>query len=75
MTCNQLFFLQVAFNAARSVGPGAVSAGARLAGALPSSFTFGTNLSHRPDGLAAFRDLMFAGSCSCLRYGNQFTLP
>ena len=75
MTCNQMFFLQSAVNAARSVAPGALATGARLAGALPSSYTFGTNLSHRPDGLAAFRDLMFAGSCSCLRYGSQFTLP
>ena len=48
MTCNQLFFLQSAYNAAGSVAPGALAIGARRAGALPSSFTFGTNLSRGP---------------------------
>lgn len=69
LTCNQLFFLQSAYDAAGSVAPGALATGARVAGALPSSFTFGTDLSKHPDGLAAVRDLMFAGDCSCLRYG------
>jgi ABC-type branched-subunit amino acid transport system substrate-binding protein len=74
-TCDQLFFLKSAYDAAGSVGPGALAEGARRVGpGMAPSLTFRVDSSRHPDGLAAYRDLSFVASCSCLRYGSLFAV-
>jgi ABC-type branched-subunit amino acid transport system substrate-binding protein len=75
-TCDLLYFLQAAYNAAGDVGGNSLEVGAkRLRATFAPSFTFAIDASAHPDGAAAFRDLLFDEGCSCLVYGSQFPLP
>jgi hypothetical protein len=76
ITCDSLYFLQAAYNAAGDVGPGAFERGARRLGAsLPAAFTFAIDTSSRTDGAAAVRDLFFDERCACLAYGPESKMP
>jgi hypothetical protein len=74
-TCDQLYFLQAAYNAAASVGPGALAVGAaRLGAGWSPAFTFAVNAFAHPDGVAAYRDLSYDDGCACLAYGSRHDL-
>lgn len=76
ITCDSLYFLQAAYNAAGAVGPGALASGAaRLAAGWAPAFTFAADFAGHPDGVAAYRDLSFDEHCTCLVYGDQHALP
>jgi hypothetical protein len=75
ITCDQLFFLKAAYDAAGYVGGDALAVGAKRLGATwPPAFTFAVNTAARPDGVAAVRDLSFEEGCACLVYGIQSAL-
>jgi ABC-type branched-subunit amino acid transport system substrate-binding protein len=75
-TCDLLYFLQAAYNAAGDVGGSSLELGAkRLRATFAPAFTFAIDVSAHPDGAAAYRDLLFDEKCSCLVYGPQSPLP
>jgi hypothetical protein len=75
-TCDLLYWLKAAYDAAGDVGPGAVAAGAKkLAAAFAPAFTFAIDASTHPDGAVAYRDLSYDDRCSCLVYGQQSSMP
>ena len=76
ITCDQLYFLQAAYNAAGDVGPGALARGIRaLRGSFAPAYTFAIDASAHPDGAAAVRDLFFNEACGCTAYGDTHPLP
>ena len=75
-TCDLLYFLQAAYNAAGEVGGNALEVGARLLRAtFAPAFTFAIDVSHHPDGATAYRDLLYDDNCACLVYGPQSAIP
>ena len=70
LACDYLYFLKAAYDAAGSVGPGALAEGARRVGsAFPTAFTFSIDAAAHPDAVASFHDLLFDDGCGCLKYG------
>jgi ABC-type branched-subunit amino acid transport system substrate-binding protein len=69
-TCDSLFFLKAALDAAPDVSAAGFRAGAeRLAGAYQSASAFATFFGPgRYDGVAAARNLVFDDGCSCFVY-------
>ena len=76
LTCDNLYFLKAAYDAAGDVGSGALERGARRLGTgLASAFTFAIDTTTRNDGAAAYRDLSYDDGCACLTYGEERRLP
>jgi hypothetical protein len=76
ITCDHLYFLQAAYNAAGDAGPGALARGAKLLrAAFTPAFTFAVDASAHSDGAASARDLFFDEGCKCLVYGAEHQLP